>query len=324
MQFISANDVHNILDYPGLIAALRGLFRDGVDVMERFSFTEPLHDGKQNNWILLPAWQFGKYQGIKLVSVYPGNETQGLATVQGVYILFDGTNGLPIAGIDGAALTLRKTAANSALAATYLARMDASTMLMVGAGALAPHLIEAHSSVRPIEQVYIWNRTAERAEKVAAQLKTKLSPRIEATTDLEVHARKADIISCATMSCEPLIEGKWLSPGAHVDLVGGYRPDMREADDEAIRKARVFVDARFTTVNDCGDICCPLVSGLLKETDITDTFQLARGERTGRQSANEITLFKSGGGGHEDLGTASYLFSKLIGSMKKNATSQVD
>jgi alanine dehydrogenase len=310
MRVVSAEEVHRLLDYPSLVEALRELFRRGVDRVETHALVEPLADGRQNDWLLLPAWQFGRHHGIKLVSVFPGNEAKGIASVQGLYVLFDGTNGLPLACIDGAALTLRKTAANSALAATYLARKDAATLLMVGAGALAPHLIEAHAAVRPIRRVLIWNRNAARGEATAAALSLP-GLEIRATDDLEAGVRQAEIISTATMSTEPLIQGRWLQPGQHLDLVGGYRDDMREADDEAVRRSRIFVDARFTAAHHAGDITQPLARGLIAEAEITDSFQLARGERPGRQSEREITLFKSGGGGHEDLGTAQYLLSCL-------------
>jgi alanine dehydrogenase len=154
-----------------------------------------------------------------------------------------------------------------------------------------------------------------RAEKLVESMQadpaTAKNLAIEATVDLEAAAREADVISCATMSTTPLIKGAWLSKGCHLDLVGGYRPDMREADDDAVRVARIFVDTRMTTVAQSGDISQPIDSGLLTESEITDTFQLARGERHGRRSAHEITLFKSAGGGQEDLGTAKYLMSKL-------------
>jgi ornithine cyclodeaminase len=314
MRVVNAEDVHRFLDYPSLVEALRDLFRRGVDRMERIDLAEPLPDGRRNDWLLLPAWQFGRHFGVKLVSVFPENAGKGIESVQGVYLLFDGATGLPLAAIDGAALTLRKTAANSALAATYLAREGARFLLMVGAGALAPHLVQAHAAVRPIERVRVWNRTADRARALAAALATEDWARgldIAATEDLEGAAREADVISCATMATAPLIRGDWLRPGTHLDLVGGFRPDMREADDEAVRRARIFVDARFTTLEVAGDICQPLAAGLIAEADITDGFQLARDERPGRLSEDEITLFKSGGGGHEDLGTAQHLMAKL-------------
>jgi alanine dehydrogenase len=313
MHVVDADTVHALLDYPSLVDALRELFRRGVDRVDRLGLAEPRPGGGQNDWLLLPAWQFGRHFGAKLVSVFPGNEARGLASILGLYLLFDGGSGAPLAVIDGAALTLRKTAANSALAATYLARGDAGSLLMVGAGALAPHLLQAHAAVRPIRRVRLWNRTAQRARaQVTALLADPATAALDiaATEDLEAAVRGADIISCATMATAPLIRGAWLSPGTHLDLVGGYRPDMREADDEAVRRARVFVDARFTA-GEAGDIHQPLSAGIIDEAAITDGFQLARGERPGRRSAAEITLFKSGGGGHEDLGTAQHLLARL-------------
>jgi alanine dehydrogenase len=310
MQVVTADETHRLLDYPGLVEALRELFRRGVDQVERELISQPLPEGGRNDWLILPAWQYGRHQGVKLVSVFPGNEAQGIASVQGLYLLFDGSNGLPLLCVDGAALTLRKTAANSALAASFLARRDASTLLMVGAGAMAPHLIAAHAAVRPIRRVLIWNRSPARAEALARDLDLP-KVTVAVAADLAAAVGEADVISAATMSKDPLILGAWLKPGQHLDLVGGYREDMREADDAAVTLSRIFVDARFTAAAHAGDISQPLAAGLIVDADITDTFQLARGERPGRRNDAEITLFKSGGGGHEDLGTAQYLFSRL-------------
>jgi alanine dehydrogenase len=310
MRYISADDLTAKLDFPPLVEALRELFRRGVDEARAIHLSQPLTDGRRNDWLLLPAWQFDRHMGVKLVSVFADNESKGLASVQGLYVLFDGGSGLPLAAIDGAAITLWKTAANSALAASYLAREDARTLLMVGAGALAPYLARAHCAVRPIAEVTIWNRTAKNAERMAGAL-ARSGLRVEVADDLASAVARADVVSCATMASTPVIMGAWLRPGVHVDLVGAYRPEMREADDEAIRRARVFIDAWFTAGEHCGDICQPVAAGLLRKDDITDTFQLARGERPGRQRADEITLFKSGGGGHEDLGTAQHILERI-------------
>lgn len=310
MRYISAEDLNAKLAFPPLIEALRELFRRGVDEARAIHLSQPLADGRRNDWLVLPAWQFDRHLGVKLVSVFAGNEAKGLASVQGVYVLFDGSNGLPLAAIDGAAITLWKTAANSALAATYLARQDARTLLMVGAGALAPYLARAHCAVRPITRVMIWNRTAANAERMAAAL-TRPGLTVEVVSDLAAAVARADIVSCATMSTTPVVKGAWLRPSVHLDLVGAYRPEMREADDETVRRARVFIDAWFTAGEHCGDICQPVAAGLLRREDITDTFQLARGERPGRRHDDEITLFKSGGGGHEDLGTAQHILERI-------------
>ncbi len=302
---------HRLLDYPGLVDALEAMYRAGVDEVARLGLKQKLQDGRQNDWLILPAWQHGARFGIKLVSVFPNNAAQGLASIQGLYALFDGNNGLPLATIDGAALTLRKTSANSALASRLLAREDVETLVMLGAGELAPHLAMAHATVRPsLRRILIWNRSRPAAEAMAARLAAEPATRhcaIAPTDELEAAIRQADLVSAATMTKAPLIRGEWLKPGAHVDLVGGFRPDMREADDATVLRARLYCDARFTAVAEAGDLCDPIGRGIIDEAAITDLFQLARGERPGRQSDDEITLFKSGGGGHEDLASAGYL-----------------
>ena len=309
-----AATTHRLLDYPGLADALEAMYCAGVDEVARLGLKQPLPDGRQNDWLILPAWQHGKHFGVKLVSVFPNNAAQGLASILGLYALFDGQNGKPVATIDGAALTLRKTAANSALASRQLARKDVETLVMLGAGELAPHLAMAHATVRPsLRRILIWNRTAAGAEAMAKRLAAEPATRncaIAPTDDLEAAIRNADLVSAATMTKTPLIRGEWLKPGTHVDLVGGFRPDMREADDDAVLRARLFCDARFTAVAEAGDLCDPLERGIIDDAGITDLFQLARGERPGRQSNDEITLFKSGGGGHEDLATAGYLVTR--------------
>lgn len=305
---------HRLLDYPGLVDALEAMYRAGVDEVARLGLKQPLPDGRQNDWLILPAWQYGKHFGVKLVSVFPGNVQKGLASILGLYALFDGATGTPLATIDGAALTLRKTAANSALASRQLARKDVETLVMLGAGELAPHLAMAHATVRPsLRRILIWNRSPAAAEAMATRLAGEPATRncaIAPTEDLEAAIRKADLVSAATMTKTPLVRGDWLKPGTHVDLVGGFRPDMREADDSAVLRARLFCDARFTAVEEAGDLHDPIERGIIDDAAITDLFQLARGERTGRQSNDEITLFKSGGGGHEDLATAGYLVSR--------------
>jgi ornithine cyclodeaminase len=310
MRHFDADTTHRLLDYRGLVEGLRDMYKRGVDLTERKVLHQKLPDGSQNDWLILPAWQFGRHQGIKLVSVFPGNEKKGLASILGLYVLFDGETGAPILTIDGAALTLRKTVCNSALAVDYCAREDASKLLVMGAGNLAPHVVAAHASVRPITEAKIWNRSPEKAVALAARL-SRPGLAVSAAPDLQAAAGWADIITGVTMTKQPLLKGAWLKPGQHLDLIGAFRPDMREADDEAVRRARLFIDARFSVLDECGDISQPLEAGLIKETDITDLFQLSRGERPGRQNDDEITLFKSGGGGHEDLATAQYLLSKV-------------
>lgn len=310
MKFINGTDVHDRLSYPALIAALReGHLRD-VEQVRSTVLEQKTAAGTTNHFLAGPTWQHDRSVGTKLVTVFPENEHNGsgLPSVQAVYVLFDGQNGRPIACIDGTALTLRKTAADSALGAQFLASAKPERLLMVGAGAMAPHLIMAHLAVRPsIRTVEVWNRTQERAAILAASMDLP-GVIVTAVDDVEKAARQADIISCATMAHDPLIFGDWLKPGTHLDLVGSYTPAMHECDEAAVSLASVFVDSPWSAIEDCGEIISALESGALKKHEIlADNFQLARGEHPGRTDEAEITLYKNGGGGHLDLMVAQFL-----------------
>ena len=311
MRIIIGEEVDALLDDRALIEALRAMFVSGCALPDRHHHTIPAKEGEAATLLLMPAWRPGGPIGVKLVTVFPGNGALGLPAVMGNYLLLDGATGAPLALIDGQALTARRTAAASALAAGYLAAADASRLLMVGTGALAPHLIAGHASVRAIERVDIWGRTPENAEALARSLDRK-GLAVRAVTDLAQAAREADIISCATLTKEPLIEGAWLRAGQHLDLVGGFTPEMREADDEAVRRATVFVDTIAGATKEAGDITQPLASGALKENEIAgDLFALTRGECKGRTGADEITIFKSVGTALEDLAAAQLVVEKL-------------
>ncbi|MEM9140003.1 MAG: ornithine cyclodeaminase [Pseudomonadota bacterium] len=305
-----AQAVHDGLPYDRLIPALIQAHQRDVDAVQSVLMEQPASGPGVDHFLTLPAWQRGRAFGAKLVSVFPGNDKagQGLPAIQGVYVLFDGQNGRPSAVIDGTALTLRKTAADSGAGAHFLAPENPASMLMVGAGALAPHLIAAHIAARPsITDVAIWNRTPARAERLAASLDLP-GRRVDATADLEGAARGADVISCATMADEPLILGAWLKPGAHLDLVGSYTDAMHECDEEAVRRARVFTDSPWSALKDSGEIVSALASGALRRDRIeADLFAFARGQHAGRGAADAITLFKNGGGGHLDLMVAQIL-----------------
>lgn len=313
MRVVSAAEIDRLLDYPGLIDAIGQAFA-GATIAPARHHHRIARPGAEATLLLMPAWQDDDagFAGVKVVTVFPDNAAHAKPSVMGTYLLLAGDTGEPLAALDGVALTLRRTAATSALASRYLSRPDASRLVMVGAGALAPHLIAAHAAVRPIRSVAIWNRTADTARRLAASLdRDGLS--VTATDDLEADVRGADIVSAATMSHEPLIRGAWLGPGTHVDLVGAYTPEMRETDDDAIRKARVFVDTR-SGMNESGDIAEPLASGALTEAGIAgDLHDLARSTRPGRRSADEITLFKSVGNAIEDLAAAVQVWRRLNG-----------
>ncbi len=312
MLFINAERVHALLDYLSLVDAFEDYHRQDVGALDELLLSQPEGAERPAHFFIRAAWQRQHALGAKLITIFPDNATQaaGPPSVQAVYILFDGVDGRPLACIDGTALTHRKTAADSALGAKFLARDNAATLLMVGAGAMAPHLIRAHAAVRPsIHRVLIWNRTPARATELASTLKLD-HIEITATRDLAQSAAVADVISCATMSTSPLIRGDWLQPGTHLDLVGGFSRETREADDDAVRKAAVYVDSR-DTAGECGDIAAAVEAGVIAEDDIAaDLFQLCRGERKGRVHIGDITLFKNGGGGHLDLMAARVLYAR--------------
>jgi alanine dehydrogenase len=304
MRVLGYSEVVAALDPPSLVEALRHMFRAGAETPARQHYNVPVPGRPDASLLLMPAWQAGRQIGVKLVTVFADNAAQQEPAVGGAYVLIDGQTGRTLALMDGPALTLRRTAAASALAASYLARPDCERLLMVGTGALAAHLIEAHASVRPIANVLVWGRDPEKAAKLARRLDRRRL-KVGATTDLANAVRGAHIISCATLSERPLIAGHWLPLGVHLDLVGGFRPEMREADDDCIRRARVFVDTRAGALSEAGDIVQPLRSGVLREDDIAgDLFDLARGSRAGRRYHDQITLFKSVGTALEDLAAA--------------------
>jgi ornithine cyclodeaminase len=306
MRILDASAVEAI-ETELLVEKLREMFRSGGVVPPRHHHTIPVPGAADATLLLMPAWQAGRYLGMKVVTVFPGNSDRGLPAVAGTYVLMSGHTGEPLVLIDGRMLTLRRTAAASALAARYLARQDAHRLLMVGTGALAPHLILAHASVRPISEVLIWGRNLDKALRLARSLSSRYFT-VTATDDLEGAAHGADVISCATLAREPLIRGEWLKPGQHLDLVGGFTPEMREADDAAIERSRVYVDTPMALL-EAGDIVQPLKSGVLQEKSIAgDLGELAQGRCHGRSFYNQITLFKSVGTALEDLAAAILLF----------------
>lgn len=308
MQTLDAAEVERRLDFPSLIDRLREMFQVGCELPTRHHHPVEVPDAPGAILLLMPAWQVGRHIGVKMVTVFPGNGARSLPAVMGIYTLLDGMTGQPLALIDGPMLTLRRTAAASALAASYLARKDAGHHLMIGAGALAPHLIQAHAAARPIRRISVWGRNAGKARDLAAALQAKGLP-AEAREDLEAATREADIVTTATLSAEPVVKGAWLKPGAHLDLVGAYTPKMRETDDDAIRRGRVYVDTRAGATKEAGDIVQPLASGVLKEV-VGDLFDLTRGQVQGRGSAEEITVFKSVGTALEDLAAAQLVYER--------------
>ncbi len=312
MRILSAAEVHEALPFARLVDALAAAHRQPIDDKRELLMMEP-GGASENAFILLPAWQKGRAIGVKLVTSFPGNLSgaEGLPTVQGIYVLLDGKTGAVRAVADCEAITFRKTAGDSALGSKLLSRSDSTVLAMLGAGALAPYVIEAHLAVRPsIRRVLVWNRTESRGRELVETLCSR-GGAAEWAHDLEAAIRQADVVSAATGSDKPLIRGEWLRPGTHVDLIGGWRPDMREADDDAVAGASVFTDQREGCFKS-GDISGPIAAGRLTEADVlADLFDLCQGRHPGRTSDDEITLYKNIGGGHLDLFTAEAMMAAV-------------
>lgn len=318
MRILSAAQVDAALDDIALIDRLDALFRAGCEMPTRHhhAIKEPLGAGSADAMLLLmPAWTQGPSGriGVKIVTVFPDNGRKALPSIYGQYLLLDGRTGASLALLDGTMLTKRRTACASGLASRYLSRPDSASLLMIGTGALAPQLIRVHAKVRPIREVAIWGRRPEEAEKLATELNRSLPAAlgraisVRVVLDRQAAVAAADIVSCATLSKAPLVEGDWLREGQHIDLVGAYTPQMRESDDRAVWRARVFVDTRAGALKEGGDIVQPLANGTIDEDDvIADLFDLARGQQTGRLAGDKtsITLFKSVGAALEDLAAA--------------------
>ncbi len=301
---LDANAVAEALPYDQLIEALAIAFASDIDVPHRAHHEVPVPERKPGTMLLMPAWQAGGSMGVKIVTVFPDNVMQGYPAVLASYILMNAETGAPIAVLDGTEMTLRRTAAASALASSYLSRRKSSKLLMVGTGNLAPHLIAAHATARPIHDICIWGRRKEAAEKLATTLATA-SFNVTVSENLRQAVGEADIISCATLAVEPLIKGDWLDAGQHLDLVGAFNPDMREADSDVISQADVYVDTRAGGFTEAGDIVQAINDGSITASDIKGELRdLVTGECTGRASAEAITLFKSVGTALEDLAAA--------------------
>jgi ornithine cyclodeaminase len=316
MLVLDHEQTRDALPFPALIDTIADLFAGECVVPVRHHHDMAVPGETNAVMLLMPAWVPGIYSGVKILNLFPDNHTRSLPTIMGNYLLSSGKTGEMLALIEGGELTARRTAATSALAARYLARADAQTMLMVGTGRLSLNLCQAHSVTRPLKRFLIWGRNAQKANETVAEARA-LGLDAVAVDDLASAVGEADIISCATLSHAPLIKGEWLRPGTHLDLVGAFKPEMRESDDEAVRRSSVFVDTREGAMKEGGDIVQPLRNGIIKKEDIkAEMADLIRGTHPGRQSPQEITLFKSVGAAVEDLAGAILAY--------RHATGQTD
>lgn len=304
MKIYDTDSTRNALPFDKLIAALRQMFIVGCEVPLRHTHTLSGADGTQGTILIMPAWRTDSYLGIKTVNIFPGNSARGLPGLFSTYVLYDASTGAPLAQIDGNEITSRRTAAASALAASRLARPDSHRLLVVGSGRVGSLLPEAYRQVLPIEEVWVWDRKAANAQALVDRLR---SQGIVATVapDLAAAAAQADIVSCATLATEPLIHGDWLSAGSHLDLIGSFTPQMREADDTCFSGSRIFVDTE-EALQKSGELLGPMARAVFSVADVVGTLaDLCRGVVPGRASATERTVFKSVGTALEDLAAAA-------------------
>lgn len=297
MRVYAAAEVHAALPWCRLAGAIEQAFVAGAQVPLRHAHALSASD----TLLLMPAWN-DRLIVTKLVTVIPGAASTVMATV----LVLDRASGAPLALLDGEAVTLRRTAATSALAARWLARDDADALLLVGTGRLAPWMARAHAALRPgLRTIEVWGRRPDAAAALASTLAAEGLPARPAP-DLEAAVRRAHIVCCATTSTRPLVQGAWLAPGTHLDLVGGFRRDMREVDDAAVAASRIVVDTCAGALAEAGDLVQPLASGAIgREAIAAELAELLRGERPGREHAQQITLFKSVGTALEDLAAAA-------------------
>ncbi|GGY01476.1 ornithine cyclodeaminase [Litchfieldella qijiaojingensis] len=311
VHMIGAEQVAAALSWTALVERLGRAFRDGVEAPPRHHHSMQRHDGEAT-MLLMPAWEARGYIGVKMVNVFPQNAEHGLPAISGVYLLSEGEHGRPLACLEGSELTRRRTAAASALASRELSRDDAESLLVVGTGKLAPVLIEAHAAVRPIKRVRVWGRN----QAKAANLATVYADRFDcaAVSDLEAATAESDIVSCATLSSEPLIRGDWLKPGTHLDLVGAFRPTMRETDAVCFERGEVFVDTYAGAKGEAGDILQAIDEGRFAFDKIrAELAELMRGDKPGRSGPEAITVFKSVGTSLEDLAAAIEVWERFEG-----------
>lgn len=322
MQILDQDQVAARLPYAPLIQALRQAFQDGATVPPRHHHTVESGSGSPGTLLLMPAWTTGAPLVVKIVTVFPDNGERGLPAVMGTVLVLEGETGRPLALLDGGELTARRTAAASALAADLLAHPEATDLLVVGTGRMARELVRAHQVVRSLTRIGIWGRSSDRARALVDELRTAEAvgvnggptpplPSLRVVQDLQEAVQGADMVSCATLSSTPLVQGDWLKPGAHLDLVGAFTPRMREADARAVARSRVFVDTREGALKEGGDLLMAGLEGSFQPEDIVaELRELCLETQRGRRTSDEITLFKSVGTALEDLAAARLVLAR--------------
>lgn len=311
MLIASSEQTRAALSFDVLVPALRAAFRADAEVPLRH--VHSVQSGQAEGTVLImPAWGEG-YLGIKTVNIFPGNSARGLPGLHATYTLYDATTGVPLALVDGDQITARRTAAASALAAGYLARPDARTLLVLGTGRVASLLADAYRAVLPITRLLVWNVRPASAQALAERWQAQ-GLQAEAVTDLAAAVGEADVVSCATLATAPLVQGAWLRPGTHLDLIGSFTPAMREADPACFEGNAIFVDTDEAP-RKSGDLLDAMAAGTLRAEDIQATLaDLTRGRHPGRRDPGAITVFKAVGSALEDLCAARLVYQQMTRS----------
>ena len=307
MRIFDTLATRNALPFERLIPALREMFAAGCSVPSRHVHEIDAPSGNGMTSLVMPAWLEGRYYGIKVINIAPGNAELGLPGLHATYLLFDAVTGVPLALMDGNEITARRTAAASALAASFLVPTDAQPidrhLLVVGAGRIARLLPAAYRAVMPIARISVWARSPAESAALAADLRAEGFEAF-AAPDLEAAVRAADIVSCATLSTAPLIHGAWLKPASHLDLIGSFTPDLREADDACFAGAHLYVDT-LEALQKSGDLLGPMQRGVFSAGDVRGTLaSLCLSATAQLSAANQRTVFKSVGTALEDLAAA--------------------
>jgi len=312
MRVIEASEVHQAMNFEELIPAIERTFAGTHGMPQRNVFCLQEGGDHSEGFALLPAWN-SKAIGVKAFTYFPENAPKGLDNLYSKILMFKRETGEPLALVDGSSVTYWRTAAVSALGSQYLSRKNSHRLLVCGTGNLAAYMALAHATVRPITHIDIWGRSLEKAQKVAEQLgRQRPGITVVAITDLESAARQADIISCATGADKPLILGEWVKAGTHCDFVGNHSPNRRECDTDLITKSSVFVDSRLNVLNEAGELLIPIAEGVFSQDNVkAELAELVRGEYNGRQTEEEITLFKTVGTALSDLAGACLVVEKL-------------
>jgi len=312
MDYINNISIESNLNYLELIDALRDGFCKPPIVPSRLHYSiDNLAKRNENTLLIMPAWYPGKQMGIKIVTVAPENKAYNLESINGLYLLMNAVTGIPQAILDAKPITNWRTACASALASQYLSRTNSSTLLLIGTGTLATYLIKAHCSVRPIKKVLVWGRSTTKAEHIKSQL-SDLNLDVEIINIIKDRISGADIVCCATLSETPLIFGNDLRQGQHLDLIGAYKPEMREVDDNTILSGDIYVDNIEMAPKETGDLFIPITEGTIALEDIKgDLFDLCSNKIDGRTSEKTITIFKSVGHALEDLIAANLVVNNI-------------